>query len=517
MTEPRNRILWQVGWLSSALILAAYGLFSPLSLLAVNAPRGASPVKFFVIAGGAFLLACALVAILARRMTLHRATGIGAVVLFVFFSWTALRALGEEVSASPVVAGVLVPVVVLAVLVWASVRFGDAQVFRVVVMTMGVALVATPLPSLVSWYAADAISLAVPELEPSDASGPHPDVYFVILDGYGRADVLEETYGYSNKDFLDEMIDHGFVVPEAATSNYSMTAASVASTLAMSYLVDPGVVPDHPLRLALYQIIRGGNPVVASLTDLGYQNVHIESGWDGSRCGPNVDICYPAGFLDEASWTLLNRTPLSAPLEQWFGHAFAQNGLRALDDLTRVAQVGSETPRFVFAHVLLPHPPLNVDGRCRVRPEPQPGGGAVGARFLLDTPAWEDRKAGYVEQIQCVNTKILRFLDDLGDDSVVFITGDHGPDGYGQVAVPPGEWTDADRFERFGVFSAYRLPAGCEQVKQDVDLINGMRLLVGCATGEELEPLPPRHLIFPTPDGDPYPTTEVELVTLNGG
>jgi hypothetical protein len=119
-----------------------------------------------------------------------------------------------------------------------------------------------------------------------------------------------------------------------------------------------------------------------------------------------------------------------------------------------------------------------------------------------------------VEQIQCVNTKILRFLDDLGDDSVVFITGDHGPDAYGQVAVPPGEWTDADRLERFGVFSAYRLPTGCDPVEQDLDLINGMRLLVSCVTGEELERLPPRHLIFPTPDGDPYPTTEVELVTL---
>ena len=500
----------------SVLILAAFSLFSPLSLLAVNAPRGASPAKFFMIAGVAFLVALGLVATLTRVMGLHRATGIGAAVLLVFFSWSTLRTVGEQLSSAPFVAGVLVPLTIAALLVWAAARFGATQGFRAVTAAMGVALVATPLFGLATWYAGDPLSLAVPEVQSTSITESHPDVYVVILDGYGRTDVLEELYGYSNRPFVDELADRGLAVPEAATANYSMTAASVASTLAMGYLVDPGVVPDHPLRLALYEVIRGDNPVVATLTNLGYQYVHVESGWDGSRCGPNVDVCHQAGFLDEASWTLLNRTPLSAPLEARFGHAFAWNGLRALDDLRRVAQSESDLPRFVFVHVLLPHPPLNIDGRCQVRPEPQPGGGAVGARFLIDSPALEDRKAAYVEQIQCVNGEILRFLDELGDDSVVFITGDHGPDAHGQVSVPPTSWTDTDRFERFGIFSAYRLPTGCGPVEPDLDLINGMRLLVACVTGEELQPLPSQNLIFPTPDGDPYPTTEIDLMTRKG-
>jgi hypothetical protein len=42
---------------------------------------------------------------------------------------------------------------------------------------------------------ASALSLRV-ENEP-------PDIYYIILDGYGRSDVLKNEYGYDNSDFLN--------------------------------------------------------------------------------------------------------------------------------------------------------------------------------------------------------------------------------------------------------------------------------------------------------------------------
>ena len=123
----------------------------------------------------------------------------------------------------------------------------------------------------------------------------------------------------------------------------------------------------------------------------------------------------------------------------------------------------------------------------------------------------------YIEQVECVNQKVLRFLGDLGDDTLVFITGDHGPDSFGQVSVPPEDWTAADARERFAVMSAYRMHAECEdRLEDDVDLINGMRVMVGCALGTELPSLPYQAFIFPTPDGDPYPTTEIDPAVLGG-
>jgi hypothetical protein len=503
-------------WAKSVLILALFSLFSPLSMFAVNAPRGASPVKLLLIGISALLVTLVIVAGLVGRLGLSRSTGIGAALLLVFFSWRLIASLGNELSAPRWVAEWAIPLTLLFLLSWAAWRFGHTQGFGIVMVAMGVALVATPLPGLIAWYATDQVAIETRSIEAPGVANLTPDVFIVVLDGYGRADVLEDMYGFANRPFIGQLNERGFAVAEHATANYSMTAASLASALAMDYLVDPDTVPDHPLRLALYDVIRGNNPVTSALVDLGYEYTHIESGWDGSTCGSTVDKCYEAGFLDEASWTLLNRTPLAVPLEKWVGHAFARNGLRALDDLTRVAQERPGGPRFVFAHVLLPHPPLNLDADCQVRPEPLPVGGAVGARFLADTPALEGRKAGYVDQIQCVNTKILRFLDELGDDSVVLMTGDHGPDSGGQLSVPPDEWTNIDIGERFGVLSAYRLPAVCGSVEPDLDLINGMRLLVGCVAGTELESLPRRSLIFPTPDGDPFPTMEVDIVTTKG-
>jgi hypothetical protein len=50
--------------------------------------------------------------------------------------------------------------------------------------------------------------------------GLFPDIYYVILDGYARADILDELYGYDNSRFLDYLERHGFFVAETSHSNY---------------------------------------------------------------------------------------------------------------------------------------------------------------------------------------------------------------------------------------------------------------------------------------------------------
>jgi hypothetical protein len=39
-----------------------------------------------------------------------------------------------------------------------------------------------------------------------------PDIYYIILDGYARADVLHEFYGYDNSSFIAALKDRGFEV-----------------------------------------------------------------------------------------------------------------------------------------------------------------------------------------------------------------------------------------------------------------------------------------------------------------
>ncbi len=78
-------------------------------------------------------------------------------------------------------------------------------------------------------------------MSPAPAPGtPLPDVYWVILDRYGSANVVDKYYGYDNEPFLDELRSRGFYIAEHATANYLKTALSLASSRSLDYLDLPG-------------------------------------------------------------------------------------------------------------------------------------------------------------------------------------------------------------------------------------------------------------------------------------
>ena len=70
-----------------------------------------------------------------------------------------------------------------------------------------------------------------------EGQSSNPDVYFIVLDGYARQDVLARYYGYDNAPFLDALSRRGFRrFPTAGSTNYTWTFLSLASTLNMRYL-----------------------------------------------------------------------------------------------------------------------------------------------------------------------------------------------------------------------------------------------------------------------------------------
>jgi hypothetical protein len=58
-----------------------------------------------------------------------------------------------------------------------------------------------------------------------------PDIYYFILDGYGREDVLKEDFDFDNAEFLSALRDRGFEVADQATANYPATIISVSSAV----------------------------------------------------------------------------------------------------------------------------------------------------------------------------------------------------------------------------------------------------------------------------------------------
>ena len=65
-----------------------------------------------------------------------------------------------------------------------------------------------------------------------------PDIYYIILDDYARADVLENLFHYDNSPFLNALRAKGFYVADRSHSNYSQTMLSLASSLNSMYLED---------------------------------------------------------------------------------------------------------------------------------------------------------------------------------------------------------------------------------------------------------------------------------------
>jgi hypothetical protein len=61
--------------------------------------------------------------------------------------------------------------------------------------------------------------------------GYAPDIYYIILDAYGRADTLQSLFDYDNSEFLDFLEAKGFYVADCAQSNYSQTILSLSSSL----------------------------------------------------------------------------------------------------------------------------------------------------------------------------------------------------------------------------------------------------------------------------------------------
>jgi hypothetical protein len=131
--------------------------------------------------------------------------------------------------------------------------------------------------------------------------GYAPDIYYIILDAYGRADVLEEMFGYDNIPFLNDLEEMGFYVADCSQSNYGQTMLSLTSSLNMNYLdtltdqLDPNGDNRAPLRA-----LGKHNAVRAFLEAQGYKTVSFATNFPVSEwkdadyfLSPPPHVVYP--------------------------------------------------------------------------------------------------------------------------------------------------------------------------------------------------------------------------------
>lgn len=187
-----------------------------------------------------------------------------------------------------------------------------------------------------------------------------PDIYYIVLDGFGRTDSLERYMGFDDSAFIQALKSAGFYVAEKSRSNYNHTSLSLTSSL--NYDLIPELLPRLPANYGGQEPLNAAvsSPRLESfLRQHGYRTIALKSSFPTfSYLGFQKVMSEPQD-LTLFELQLLEMTPLrfrKQRLEKVVDQ-HRDSILAAFQNLGELAATTSQ-PKFVLAHVLAPHPPF---------------------------------------------------------------------------------------------------------------------------------------------------------------
>ena len=330
------------------------------------------------------------------------------------------------------------------------------------------------------------ISTTKPELELK--KGMSPDIYVIVLDGYGRQDVLRKIYEHDNSEFINQLEQRGFYVANDSHGNYVQTPFAMASFWNFDYLRQWDSSYDYGEYL--FQSIQS-NPVFHMLDEIGYTTVSFE-GASGFTQIKSSDV-YLSNFLplNEFEALLLIDSPLE-PLSNIFDLGISiptheTHRQRILYELKTLKNIPTSIPgpKIVYAHMLLPHPPYVFDQNGNPIEPPRPYGIWDGNEYKGNR---EEYWKGYRDQVMFANTEILSVIDALLTKSdtppIILVMGDHGP-------ASMFNWnfeTPGCLWERTGNLYAILLPGQQDEsvVYPSITPVNTFRVIFNTYFGADL-------------------------------
>jgi hypothetical protein len=339
-------------------------------------------------------------------------------------------------------------------------------------------------------------------LQPVIASGAavetpagKPDIYYIILDGYGKADMLQDLYGYDNSGFTTSLEDLGFVLPAASRTNYPYTVLSLVSSLNMQYLDGVSAALGDATQWWLVRDTLQHSQVREFLDEQGYRTVFIASGFDFTdiRDGDEFIKPYPLQ-LNNFDSGFIRSTNLSALGDM--GHLYSYP---SYSTYRRIIQAGFEAlprvapeagPKFVFVHITAPHPPFVFDESGNPVNPDTPFTMIDKLRDMVDTATY---KQSYIAELKYVNSQTLQAVRAILANSptppVIILQGDHGPGLYLNDEV-----ADTCLYERYSILNAYYLPGRASaDLPPTMTPVNSFRLIFNDYFSTHLAMLPDRN------------------------
>lgn len=327
-------------------------------------------------------------------------------------------------------------------------------------------------------------------LEIQDDLNPEelPNIYHIILDAYGRKDVLKEYYKYDNSEFIEYLQSKNFYVASKSVANYSKTFLSLGSMLNLNYINEmlPEMDPksndksiwDYPIRdFLFFKLIK----------KFGYNIYALSSGYLPTEL-INADVYKNQGYTKEFDNLLFNTTlfaPLVARLDKnWDRYSFRRNKIiGAFENLKNMPKFSS--PTYIFAHVPSPHPPVIFDEHGNPIPDHE----KVRSR--------EGYYEEYGDQITYVNTEIKEIIDTILANAerptIILLQGDHGLRSHEY-------WYDVDNRTNFkeslSILNAFYFHDGnYENLYENITPVNSFRVIFNQYMGTNFELLDDRSYL----------------------
>ena len=350
-------------------------------------------------------------------------------------------------------------------------------------------------------------------VQTAQAASDSPDIYFILLEGYARCDVLLKLYGHNDLPALEALQDLNMAVDGTAFANYPWELQSAISLLNMDYL-DRLVPPDSPddLDIARFHGLYHHNRFFQTLHDAGYEILAYSPGVQAIEPGPLVDRCLtPPRTASEFEVVLLQGTACKRALEL-LSYARGRDtrswqlGFRrarvnyVFDTMGRIAEESHERPRLVFAHVTVPDPPFIFERKG----EP------------ADPRIRRTLQERYLGQLHYTSTRVADTIQQITEratrPAVILLMSAQGP----RIHTTENVTEPESLAEHFGVLLSTRYPdeapgSGTPD-SNSVSLVNTLRHTLNRVLGANLPLLEDRALL--TPMETPLQAREVTVPTL---
>ncbi len=432
----------------------------------------------------------------------HRAAFATTAILVLFFTYGHVFDLLQKMAKFPFSAwlGGLWLVLAILALVWAGLprsRFQNAAL-TLNVISLGLVLVS----------AVQVVNKSLPAVtetnKPADPKAPiqalhvpagqtPPDIYYFILDSYGRSDLLKNNLQYDNSAFVSDLQNLGFYVAGCSQSNYPRTDVSLGSSLNLDYLqnLNDKFTPENADRTQLWESILHST-VSYELEHAGYKTVAFASGFAFTEMTTADTYLAPSlvwSAMTEFETLLIRTTPARhledlglVDLARIDGQRYRDRTRLVLGSMDRLAHMPG--PKFIFAHLVIPHP-LFVFA---------PDGSPTNPSLFMDANgiySQDNYFKGYRNQVAYIDDQmekaVTTLLTESSNPPVIVIQGDHAP------------WLQKGS-DQFKILNAYYLPGHNDLLYPAVSPVNTFRLIFDTYLGAEYPLLEDISYASPVPN-----------------